>query len=64
MKRPPKNATCDAYLGWKPDARGAPVIERCKRPATRVVKTNKRGVFSELWLCDTCRFEEFEGPKP
>lgn len=57
----PKGSRCDAYAGWHTDRCGAPVIERCKNLAVRIVKTNKPGVFSELWLCASCRFEEFEG---
>lgn len=50
----PVGTKCDAYTGMRVDRCGAPVIERCKNLATRIVKTNKLWLcdFHRLWLCD------------
>jgi hypothetical protein len=50
---------CDAYIGVD-YSKHSPVILRCKNLATRVVKTGKPGVFSELWLCDSHKDADYE----
>jgi hypothetical protein len=52
-RRPPKDARCDATLGWHTDRVGKPVLTRCSFPATETVWCFG-AVGKELWVCELC----------